>query len=245
MFTPGGDVVYSLDSQKQQHWHLQLCAMLQDTLGLAEPPHFLVSCYAATLDRWVDPRTQQVHLSAEAHPRVLRHRALLNAMFGIEDCPWQLAPTDEAVCNDLTLSTYRQQFPQLWENHDLVARLGTTQSPSAAAHSHAPQRDYPLDWNLAPGKSNTQGYVLRLYVSGSSSVTSKILQRLHELLDQALQQPYTLKVVDIRKAPEQAEADQITATPTLVKVYPPPVRRLVGDFNSLDSVVRMLISLDL
>jgi circadian clock protein KaiB len=61
---------------------------------------------------------------------------------------------------------------------------------------------------------------LRLFVSGNSALTERTLQRLHQLLEKSLGPPYTLKVVDVFKHPEQAEADQISATPPLIKVWP-------------------------
>lgn len=84
------------------------------------------------------------------------------------------------------------------------------------------------------------GYILRLFVGGHASATENTLQRLHQLLDQAIASPYTLKVIDIFKHPDQAEADQVSATPTLVKVWPRPVRRLVGDFDDVEAILRLL-----
>lgn len=82
--------------------------------------------------------------------------------------------------------------------------------------------------------------MLRLFVSGYSAATQRILQSLHHLLEESLGSPYTLKVIDIYRHPEQAEADQVSATPTLVKVYPRPVRRIVGDLDDVDRVLRLL-----
>lgn len=217
LFTPGGDLVYCIDLHKQTRWHLQLCLFLQELLGLAEPPHFLVPCFTATVDHWRDPRSQTLTTFAEIYPYVARHQALLNALFGSADLDWQPARHD---CDPLVIAAYRQQFPQLWQTHDLVARLQPTQ---AAAHLLSP----PLP---APDFSG-QGYVMRLFVSGSNSATERILTALHQLLESELHQPYTLKVIDVRKHPELAEADQITATPTLIKLWPKPVQRIVGEID--------------
>ncbi|NJO67034.1 MAG: circadian clock protein KaiB, partial [Leptolyngbyaceae cyanobacterium RM1_405_57] len=73
-------------------------------------------------------------------------------------------------------------------------------------------------------------------------VTERILQNLHQLLEKSLQQPYTLKVVDIYKHPEQAEADQVAATPTLVKVWPKPVRRIAGNLEDAAKILQILAS---
>ena len=62
LFTPGGDLIYCIDSSKQGRWHLNLCAALQEILDLPEPPHFLVPCYTATIDHWLNPQTQKVQV---------------------------------------------------------------------------------------------------------------------------------------------------------------------------------------
>lgn len=91
-----------------------------------------------------------------------------------------------------------------------------------------------------PEPSEPDGYVLRLYVSGRKAATERTLQRLYQLLEEAISCPYTLKIVDIFKHPDLAEADQVSATPTLVKVWPLPVRRIVGELEDVGAILRIL-----
>ncbi|MBE9177968.1 circadian clock KaiB family protein [Oculatella sp. LEGE 06141] len=240
LFTPGGDLVYCIDPQKRVRWHLQLCAVLQDLLVLPELPHFLVPCYTATIDRWIDPKTQAVQTSAEACPFVLRHQALLNAVFEMGDFTWQVAPHSEDLCDLMLMTTYQHQFPQLWQNHDLVVRFETVEPQTQVEGDDRPN----LAWSPRQQAQTAQGYVLRLFVSGHSAATERILQNLHQLLEKSLQQPYTLKVVDIYKHPDLAEADQVAATPTLVKAWPLPVRRMVGDLNDANKILRVLATVE-
>lgn len=228
--------MYCIDPKKQNRWHLQLCATLQELLGLAEPPHFLVSCYAATLDRWQDPSTRTIHTLAEASTRVMRHRALLNAVFGLDDLAWMPTSPSMDLCEPALLDRYRLQFPELWVNHDLIVRAeemriaerGPTDFPATLAWAPDAQADPP------------QGFVFRLFIAGQTAATEKILQSLHQLLEQSLQQPYTLKVIDIYKNPEQAEANHVTAIPTLVKVWPPPTKRIVGNLDNAQQLITFL-----
>ncbi|MBD2021101.1 circadian clock protein KaiB [Leptolyngbya sp. FACHB-36] len=234
LFTPGGDLVYCIDPNKQTRWHLHLCAALQELLGLPEPPHFLVPCYTATVDRWRDSHTQVIQTAAEAAPTVLRYQPLLNVIFETENLMWQPALVPEGVCDAIVLATYRQQFPQLWEAHDLVVRY-----EQAVSYTHT-GLDVVAESVDAPITDQSEGYVLRLFVSGHSLATERTLQTLHQFLDQALGQPYTLKVIDVLQHPEQAERDQISATPTLVRVHPRPMRRIVGTLHTLDQLQRLL-----
>lgn len=236
LFTPGGDLVYCIDPRKQSRWHLQLCAVLQEMLGLTEPPHFLVPCYTATIDRWIDPRTQQLQTFAEACPFVLRYQALLNAIFGVDDLVWQASQCPEGVCETGVLDSYRQQFPQLWQDHDLVVRYEKIE-PQSLAES---RENSTLSWSPLSQTQKTQGYVLRLFVAGHSGATARILKNLYELLEKSLQQPYTLKVIDIHKHPELAEANQIAATPTLLRVWPRPIKRIIGNLEDVDKVLQAL-----
>ncbi|WP_232731723.1 circadian clock KaiB family protein [Kamptonema formosum] len=93
--------------------------------------------------------------------------------------------------------------------------------------------------------SETYGYVLRLFVCGHTAATERTLKRLHQLLQEGSPSPYTLKVIDIFKHPEQTEADRVCATPTLLKVWPQPFRRIVGELDNADAVLRLLSSVDI
>jgi circadian clock protein KaiB len=90
--------------------------------------------------------------------------------------------------------------------------------------------------------SEKLGYVLRLFVAGHNANTERILQTLHQMLEQSLRYPYTLKVVDVFKHPDQAELYQVSATPTLVRAWPQPVRRLVGDIDNTAKILQLLVS---
>jgi circadian clock protein KaiB len=348
MFTPGGSLVYAIDPNKQDYWHLNLCAALQEIFRLPEPPHFLVPAYTATIDLWLDPRTKQLRTSTEIYRPVRHNQALLNAVFGTANLTWQVAPWEESLCDPILIETYRQQFPQLWEDRDLIVRWERVEGSTSYAYSHSlgvglpkieqnstlaletplgaretvqgrgttgvnnntysekpllwygknlklnmnqedfanPERSvlssaslspqlldlaYTQNMSISPGTDKsfspellstklstsleesketesqsqqqpTQGYVLRLFVSQNSEATEQTLKSLHELLENSIRHPYTLKVIDVFKHPDQAEANQVSATPTLVRIWPLPVRRLVGDLSDIDRVLRILVT---
>ncbi|MEC4983399.1 MAG: circadian clock KaiB family protein [Oscillatoria sp. PMC 1068.18] len=230
LFTPGGDLVYCIDPSKQGRWHLNLCVELQNLLGLPEPPHFLVPGYTATVDRWFDAETQQVKILAEIYPPVQRYQTLLNAVFATEKLVWQVAPWQDVSCSPMVLETYKEQFPQLWESQDLIVRLDESNQVSLTESLQLSQTQNP----------KFSGYVLRLFVSGQNAPTQRTLESLHHVLEQGLGYPYTLTVIDIFKHPEQAEINQVSATPTLVRVFPEPVRKIVGELNDLSRVLQIL-----
>jgi len=233
LFTPGGDVIYGFDADKSKRWHLDLCEGLQELLALPESPHFLVPAYTATLDQWFDPTQNRTQASCEVYPLVQRYQPLLNAIFGIQQ-RWTVLPWQEGYGDPRIMETYREQFPQLWEHHDLVVNLESLRSnlrfgdPSSESNTAETTENAPTS------------YILRLFVSGHSHGTTEALTTLHRLLEQKLSNSYTLKVVDIMKHPEQAELNQVSATPTLVRLYPEPVRRIVGKWDNADHILQLI-----
>lgn len=237
LFTPGGDLVYCIDPHKQTRWHIHLCNVLQHLLGLSDPPHFLVPCYTATVDRSIDPVTQQISQVAEVSPFVARYQPLLNTIFETGHLTWSKTQLQSTICDPIVLATYRSQFPQLWDCHDLVVRYEQMLT-APPAHLSLPSA-VPMIEPTSP-----KGYVFRLFVSGHSIGTQQTLKKLHQLLEQVLDQPYTLKLINVSQHPEQAELDQVTATPTLVRVYPLPIRRIVGNLDSEEQLFGILKLLD-
>ncbi len=227
LFTPGGDVVYCIDPTKQSRWHMDLCTRLQTLLDLPAPPDFLVPCYTATVDRWRDRHTQKIEYIAEAYPWVYHYSPLLNAIFNTPEMEWKLPLGCLDSCDPMAIATYYQQFPQLWENHDWVIRV-----------DHPPPDHTASDPALTT--LNPHGYIFRLFVSGHHANTERLLQKVHYFLEKALSQPYTLKVIDILKHPDRAETDQILATPTLLRIWPQPIRRIVGEIEHQEQLLRLL-----
>lgn len=85
-------------------------------------------------------------------------------------------------------------------------------------------------------------YILKLYVAGNTPNSIRVLRMLNNILETEFQGVYALKVIDVLKNPQLAEEDKILATPTLAKILPPPVRRIIGDLSDREKV---LIGLDL
>ena len=85
-------------------------------------------------------------------------------------------------------------------------------------------------------------YILKLYVAGNTPNSMRALNTLRAILESEFKGVYALKVIDVLKNPQLAEEDKILATPTLSKILPPPVRRIIGDLSDRE---KWLIGLDL
>ncbi|MCC6614147.1 MAG: circadian clock protein KaiB [Anaerolineae bacterium] len=85
-------------------------------------------------------------------------------------------------------------------------------------------------------------YVLKLYITGKTPRTETAVTTLRKICEEELQNQYQLVVIDILEHPQLAEDEKILATPTLIKVLPQPLRRIIGDLSNREKV---LLGLDL
>jgi circadian clock protein KaiB len=83
-------------------------------------------------------------------------------------------------------------------------------------------------------------YRLRLVIAGSTQRSRRTIENLRHLCATHLSGHFDLEVVDIYQQPELAEQYQVIAAPTLVKLLPLPVRRIIGDLSQEDRVLRGL-----
>lgn len=83
-------------------------------------------------------------------------------------------------------------------------------------------------------------YILKLYVSGSSTRSAKAISNVRAICNEYLSGRYQLEVIDVFQQPELAHQNQLLAAPTLIKEQPDPPRRLVGDMSDQDRVLYSL-----
>jgi circadian clock protein KaiB len=66
------------------------------------------------------------------------------------------------------------------------------------------------------------------------------LANLTELCDRHLRGRHEIEVVDVLREPQRALSEGVYLTPTLVKVSPDPVRRVVGSLSESRPVLEAL-----
>jgi circadian clock protein KaiB len=89
---------------------------------------------------------------------------------------------------------------------------------------------------IKPAKE-VEKYLLRLYVTGQTRRSLRSIDNLKRLCEKHLKGRFILEVVDIYQQPALASEGQIIAAPTVIKLMPLPLRRLVGDFSDQHRVV--------
>jgi circadian clock protein KaiB len=85
-------------------------------------------------------------------------------------------------------------------------------------------------------------YILRLYITGSTKRSILAVTNLKKICMEYLKERCELEVIDLFQHPGLAKDEQIIAAPTLIKKFPLPFRRIIGDMSDKEKV---LMGLDL
>jgi len=88
-----------------------------------------------------------------------------------------------------------------------------------------PAEEFPLDADV---------WELRLYVAGQTEKSVSAIENLRRLCVEYLPGRYKLEVIDLLRDPQLAGRDQIVAIPTLVRILPVPVKRIIGDLSNTE-----------
>jgi circadian clock protein KaiB len=83
-------------------------------------------------------------------------------------------------------------------------------------------------------------FKFRLYVAGDAQNSVDAIANLTALCRKYLPERYDIEVMDVFLEPLRALADGIFMTPTLVKLAPAPVRRIIGNLSKTQLVLQAL-----
>lgn len=86
----------------------------------------------------------------------------------------------------------------------------------------------------------TNNYHFKLYITGQTHRSFSAVRNLHRICDRWIPEQFQIDIVDVLENPQDAEDNQILATPTLVKSYPPPAQRIIGDLSDPQRVATTL-----
>lgn len=78
---------------------------------------------------------------------------------------------------------------------------------------------------------------LRLYIAGQTPKSVLALQNITKYCTEYLDGQYAIEIVDLLENPQLAEGDQIFAIPTLVRKFPEPLRKIIGDLSNKERVL--------
>jgi circadian clock protein KaiB len=97
---------------------------------------------------------------------------------------------------------------------------------------------------LAKSKSQSAGLttvvVLRLYVAGGAPNSMLAIANLEAICAEYLKDGHRLEVVDVLEDPRRAMAEGVLVTPSLTKLSPQPVAKVVGNLSDRKRVLLAL-----
>ncbi len=85
--------------------------------------------------------------------------------------------------------------------------------------------------------NEAERWELRLYIAGQTPKSVLALKNITKYCKEHLAGQYSIEVVDLLKNPQLAEGDQIFAIPTLVRKFPEPLRKIIGDLSNEERVL--------
>jgi|SRR5215467_12685524 len=85
--------------------------------------------------------------------------------------------------------------------------------------------------------SKDEKWELRLYVAGQTPKSVLALKNITLYCKKHLAGRYRIEIIDLLKNPQLAEGDQIFAIPTLVRKFPEPLRKIIGDLSNEEKVL--------
>jgi circadian clock protein KaiB len=89
-------------------------------------------------------------------------------------------------------------------------------------------------------KTNTTGFVFRLYVAGEAPNSILALRNLKVLCERLYPDNYQIDVVDVLLFPERSWLDGVMVTPTVFRISPVPTVQIVGNLSNTDQVLGAL-----
>lgn len=74
-------------------------------------------------------------------------------------------------------------------------------------------------------------HIFQLFINGQSLNSVEAVDTLLKICRENLNGNYKLEIIDIQKNPDKAEEAGIIAIPTLIRMEPTPVNRIIGALN--------------
>ncbi len=82
--------------------------------------------------------------------------------------------------------------------------------------------------------------VLLLFITGATPNSTRAVNNIKQICEQYIPGKYSLEVVDVYQQNDIAETEQLVALPLLIKKFPGPERRMIGDLSDTQKVLRGL-----
>jgi circadian clock protein KaiB len=82
--------------------------------------------------------------------------------------------------------------------------------------------------------------LLRLYVAGDAPNSLRAIANVRAICAEHFASGHDLEIVDLLEHPRRALADGVIVTPTLIKLFPLPAQRVIGNLSDTNQVLLAL-----
>jgi circadian clock protein KaiB len=93
---------------------------------------------------------------------------------------------------------------------------------------------------LAKENTGEGKYILRLFVTGIMPNSIRAIKNIKAICEKHLEGRYELEIIDIYQQPEFSLKENIIAVPVLIKKFPLPEERVIGDLSDTQKVLEGL-----
>ena len=83
-----------------------------------------------------------------------------------------------------------------------------------------------------------QYYVFHLYIAGNAPNSMRAVECVKRLCEERLGERCRLHIIDLGRQAALAKSENIIAIPTLIRKFPLPVIRMIGDMSDTRSLLR-------
>ena len=81
---------------------------------------------------------------------------------------------------------------------------------------------------------------LKFFVTGKTPRSRDAIDSIKNAFEARLSENGILEIIDVLDKPQQAQAESVLVTPTLIRLVPTPVRRVIGDFSDAKKAFDLL-----
>ena len=98
----------------------------------------------------------------------------------------------------------------------------------------------PFGYEQSQRSEEKGPFVFRLYVVDEGPSSARAIANLSAICKNHLPDNHQIEIVDLLQDPRRVLNDHILATPTLIKLSPAPVRKIIGDLGEEAKVLLAL-----
>ncbi len=95
-------------------------------------------------------------------------------------------------------------------------------------------------FNVESNLAGKEKYILRLFITGILPNSVRAVKNIKTICEQYLKGRYDLEIIDIYQQPSLAFTEDIIAVPVLIKKFPLPEERMIGDLSNIKNVLKEL-----